>query len=248
MPASNAVRKIEDLGQYAYDPSVPRVANPIWNPWCNDRNLQKLYYDRCIQNEVEMTCAEQAIEILTPLISPGERVMDAGSGPGYYYWSFKNRGIDVEYHGIDNTPEMVEMAHEVMCPASGLPKDRIRLMSIEDLDEMYDTVMCINVLPNEPHYARPLERLMHCTRKNLLIRASFGDEFVMDYRQDTYLDEGKKHIRVYHNTYPMEEVKQFIRDHGFDVQQITDKRTNDGMEVVCDVEHHWRILLATRKD
>jgi hypothetical protein len=92
----------------------------------------------------------------------------------------------------------------------------------------------------------PLERLLFATRKRLLLRECLGETLRILYTPDPYLDEGKRHIRVYHNTYPIAEVTQFIEDHGFKVTHIKDRRSQDGVEIVCDIPHTWRILLAER--
>jgi len=193
-----------------------------------------------------MTCAAQAAEVLGPLMATGERFLDAGCGGGYYYWSFVNRGFEIEYHGLDYTPEMIELARAEMEPRAGLPEDRFRLAAIEDLDETFDTILCFNVLTNSPHYARPFERLLRCARKRLLLRESLGERLIVDYRPDLNLDDDKRHIHVYHNTYPIAEVVAFMEEFGFRVTRIPDARTGDGVELVCDVAHSWRILLAER--
>jgi len=41
-------------------------------------------------------------------------------------------------------------------------------------------------------------------------------------------------------------VQGFIEDHGFRVTRIRDERTGDGTEMVVDIPHQWRILLAER--
>ena len=40
------------------------------------------------------------------------------------------------------------------------------------------------------------------------------------YTSDKYLDQDKRHIRVYHNTYPIEEVISSMEDYGFKVRPI----------------------------
>ena len=212
-----------------------------WNPWANDRNTYELYRRRCRGEAEEMTCAAQAAEILAPLVKPGESLLDAGCGGGYYWHSFKKRGIAVDYHGLDYTPEMIELARIEM----GEP-ERFEVGAIEDLETQYDTILCFNVLTNSPHYALPLERMLQCARKRVLLRESMGDELIVRYTPDPYLDEGARHIRVYHNTYPIDEVTAFMHEHGFTVARIPDRRTNDGVEMVVDIPHTWRILLAER--
>jgi SAM-dependent methyltransferase len=224
------------------------VANPLWNPWANDAGTLELYRRRCRKEAEEMTCAAQAAAVLGELVESGESLLDAGCGGGYYWWSFAERGIDLDWHGLDYTPEMIDLAHDDLCPRAGLEPDRFQLGAIEQLEGEFDNVVCFNVLTNSPHYALPLERLLACTRERILLRESMADELIVRYTPDPYLDEGKRHIRVYHNTYPIEEVTAFMRDHGFDVTRIRDERTGDGTEMVVDIPHEWRILLGERRD
>jgi len=222
------------------------VANPLWNPWANDAGTLDLYRRRCRKEAEEMTCAAQAAEVLGPLVAPGESLLDAGCGGGYYWWSFADRGAELDWHGIDYTPEMIELARSELAPRAGLELERFTLGAIEDVDGTYDNVLCFNVLTNSPHYAQPLERLLGAARKRILLRESMGGELIVRYTPDPYLDEGKRHIRVYHNTYPIDEVQAFIEEHGFRVTRIRDERTGDGTEMVVDIPHEWRILLAER--
>ncbi len=222
------------------------VANPLWNPWANDSRTLALYRRRCRREAEEMTCAAQVATLLAPLVTPGETLLDAGCGGGYYYWSLVKRNVPVEYYGLDYTPAMIDLARTEMCPRTGLPAERFILGAIENLARPFDTVICFNVLTNSPHYALPLERLLLCTRKRLVLRESLGNELVIRYTPDPYLDAGKRHIRVYHNTYPLHEVIAFIESYGFRVTRIPDRRTQDGVEMVVDIPHYWRILLGER--
>lgn len=224
------------------------AANPLANPWANDANTLELYRRRCRREAEEMTCAAQAAAILADRVEPGESLLDAGCGGGYYLWSLRDRGIDVEYHGLDFTPEMIDLARTEVAPPAGLDADRFRLMALEDLggDEAFDTVLCFNVLTNSPHYAHGLERLLGVARRRVLLRESMGDELVTRYTPDPYLDEGKRHIRVYHNQYPLDEVRGLMEAEGFTVTQFADERSGDGVEMVVDIPHRWRILLGER--
>ena len=224
----------------------PRVANPLWNPWANDSGTLSLYRRRCRGEAEEMTCAAQVAELLADRVRPGEILLDAGCGGGYYYHSFRKRSLPVEYYGLDYTPEMIELARTEMCPRTGLAPDRFLLGAIEDLDLEFDTIVCFNVLTNSPHYALPLERLLRCAKRRVVLRESLGDELLIRYTPDSYLDESKHHIRVYHNTYPIQEVMRFIEEHGFSVWRELDRRTGDGTELVVDIPHQWRILVGER--
>lgn len=222
------------------------AANPLWNPWANDRKLLETYRARARGEKEEMTCAAQAAEILSTLATSGETLLDAGCGAGYYYWSFYKRGLGLEYNGLDYTPEMIEAARAELCPRARLSPDAFSLGAIENLDREFDNVVCFNVLTNSPHYALPLERLLACTRKRLLLRENLADALNVSFTPDPYLDEDKRHIRVYHNAYPLDEVMRFIKDAGFRVTRVRDQRSNDGTEMVVDIPHTWRILVAER--
>jgi SAM-dependent methyltransferase len=217
------------------------------NPWANDRATLALYRARVQGEAEEMTCARQAAEVLGPLLEPGDTLLDAGCGGGSYWWSFAKREYFTDWYGLDYTPEMIALAREELAPRAGLDPRRFRLGAIEALDESFDTVLCFNVLTNSPHYGLPLERLLRSCRKRLLLREAMGDELVVRFTPDPYLDEGARHIRVYHNQYPLDEVRAFIEDHGFAVTPIRDERTGDGTELVVDIPHSWRILLAERR-
>lgn len=225
---------------------MPDLANPLWNPWANDRNTLALYRRRCRQEAEEMTCAAQAAKILAGRLNPGETLLDAGCGGGYYYWSFFNRKIETDYFGLDYTPEMIALAREEMCSRTSLALDHFLLGSIENLELKFDNILCFNVLTNNPHYGLPLERLLSCTKKRILIRENLGETLKVLYTPDPYLDEEKRHIRVYHNQYPLAEVSAFIEDFGFKVTCIFDERSQDGTEMVVDIPHQWRILLGER--
>ena len=223
------------------------IANPLWNPWANDKALLELYQKRCRQLVPEMTCASQAAQILSSKINGNETLLDAGCGAGYYFWSFYNRKIPIEYFGIDYTPEMIELAKQEMCNSkSKLKSTNFILNTIENIEKEYDNIICFNVLTNNPHYALPLERLLKCTKKRLLLRENLDQNLVVRYTHDLYIDKDKTHIKVYHNTYPIDEVEKFIENYGFKVTRILDERSKGNIEMVVDVPHRWQILLAEK--
>ena len=194
-----------------------------------------------------MTCAAQAARILQPAVAAGETLLDAGCGGGYYYWSFESRGIPIEYYGLDYTPEMIDLARAEICPRARLPTNRFTLGGIEYLEDSFDNVICFNVLTNSQHYALPLERLLACTRKRIVLRESLADALTVRFTPDTYLDAGKQHIRVYHNTYPVAEVMALMEACGFAATQLVDERSRGGVEMVVDIPHYWTVLYGERR-
>ena len=191
-----------------------------------------------------MTCAAQAAELLAPLTEPGDSVLDAGCGGGYFYHSLKKRGLNLDYWGVDAAPSLLAIGRREM-PKHGLDPARLVDMRIEDLDGECDHVVCINVLSNLDNYHRPLERLLKTARKSLLIRESLAASASYQYVKDQYLDPGVD-LKVHVNTYCENEVENFIRSHGFNVVPVVDRRTNGKPEMVIGYPHHWKFLVATR--
>jgi cyclopropane fatty-acyl-phospholipid synthase-like methyltransferase len=217
------------------------------NVWANDARLFETYRRRCRREAEEMTCAAQAAEVLAQRVAPGETLLDVGCAGGWYHWSFASRNVPVEYHGLDYTPECVALAREEMGGPGGLPADRFRPCAAEHLDRDYDTILCFNVLSHNPHFGRSLDVLLRHARKRILIRESAGETLEVRYLRDAYIDEGKRHLRTYFNTYPLEEMSALMAEAGFEVTRIRDRRTDDGTETVCGQPMKWRILMGERR-
>ncbi len=212
--------------------------------WEHSRHVLELYTKRCRLEVEEMTCAAQAAELLAGRVRPGEDLLDVGCGSGYFYHSLKKRGIPAEYYGIDASRSLIEIGREAL-PAHGLDPDRLRVIRIEDLDGEVDHIVCMNVLSNLDNYPRPLERMLSCARRTVILRESLAE--VADYRYvvDEYLDPGVR-LRVHVNVYPLEEVIAFIQSFGFSAQLLEDRRTGGTPEMVIGYPHHWKFLVATR--
>ncbi|MCX8045017.1 MAG: class I SAM-dependent methyltransferase [Desulfobacterota bacterium] len=219
-----------------------------WSNYCiweHSTTVRELYARRCRREEEEMTCHAQAAELLAPYVKPGDTVLDVGCGSGAFYHSLKRRGLPVEYYGIDAAPSLIAIGRQYL-PAYGLAPERLRVMRIEDMDGAVDHVVCLNVLSNIDNYHRPLERMLLCARKMVILRESFGDTTSYAYVHDKYLDNGLP-LKVYVNTYCRAEVIRFIESYGFSVRQETDWRTNGQSEMVIDYPHYWCFLVAVRQ-
>ncbi|GAA5263001.1 class I SAM-dependent methyltransferase [Methanocalculus sp. MC3] len=213
--------------------------------WEHSQIVEELYTKRCRNEIEEMTCARQAAKLLSCYLQEGDSILDVGCGTGYFYHSLRNRGLRVEYHGIDASEKLISIGRSIL-PDWGLPEERLRVIRIEDLDASVDHIVCMNVLSNIDNYHKPLERLLNCTRKSIILRESLDDHASYSYVVDKYLDEGIN-LKVYVNTYPIIEVIDFIESYGFHVQQIQDERTGGKPEMVIDYPHYWKFLLAEKQ-
>jgi SAM-dependent methyltransferase len=212
--------------------------------WEHSATVRELYTRRCRQEAEEMTCAAQAAELLQSLAAPGDTLLDAGCGSGYLFHSLRNRGIPVEYYGIDGAPSLIEIGRREL-PAYGLPAERLQVLRVEDLNAQVDHVVCMNVLSNIDNYHRPLERLLQATRKSVILRESCKDGTSYTYVRDEYLDPGCD-LKVYVNAYDTEELIVFIRSYGFTVREVLDRRSQGRPELVIGYPHHWKFLVAER--
>jgi len=216
-----------------------------YNIWEHSESLKELYGRRCRLEEGEMTCHAQAAELLIPHVTPGDTLLDAGCGSGYFFHSLKKRNIPVEYYGIDASPSLIEIGHKYL-PGHGLLPENLKSIRIEDLDGEADHVVCINVLSNLDNYHRPLERLLNAAKKTIILRESCREEAHYSYVRDNYLDEGCE-LNVYVNTYCLREVMEFISSYGFRVRNVMDRRTQGEAELVIGYPHYWTFIVAEKQ-
>lgn len=220
--------------------------NPRYNVWEHSAQVRDLYARRARGEAEEMTCARQCAEILADLARPGMRLLDAGCGSGYYYWSFARTGVRADYHGIDSAPTLIAIGRQHLLPRAGLPEDRLQPTAIEDLEERFDIVVCFNTLAFLPNYHCYLERLCNAADRYLVIRDSLADTPTYRYEVDGHLDPEYNHLRLYFNTYPLQEYVAFIEECGFKVTRIRDRRAQDGVELCVGRPLAWKILLSER--
>jgi ubiquinone/menaquinone biosynthesis C-methylase UbiE len=213
--------------------------------WEHSATVRDLYTRRCCLQAEEMTCHAQAAELLAPLVLPGDTLLDAGCGSGYFYHSLRSRGIPAEYWGLDASERLVAIGRRYL-PAYGLPPERLLAMHLDELAGETDHTICLNVLTNIDNFHRPLERMLQCSRKSVILRESLAQTACYRYVVDEYLDPGCR-LRVHVNTYALSEVMEFIESFGFEAQVVTDRRTGGRPEMVIGYPHHWTFVVARRR-
>lgn len=210
--------------------------------WDHSASLRDLYKKRCLKQVDEMTCHAQVAKLLIPSLKKGDVVLDAGCGSGYFYHSFKDRGVDINYMGVDASEALIQIGRDCI-PA--LSDQNLFCERIENLDGEADHVTCINVLTYNEHYHRPLERLLKMAKKNLILRESIHQAPTQIlYVEDKYVD---KPLKVNVNNYCQDEMVDFIKSYGFDVEIVVDDFTKGEMQMVIDYPHYWKIIKACRK-
>lgn len=95
-------------------------------------------------------------------------VLDVGCGTGVMFDLIRERRPDLDYRGIDVTPQFVAAARERF-PADA---DRFREGSLYELDRVsgvFDAVLCRHLLEHLPDYAPAVQRMYARARRKLII-------------------------------------------------------------------------------
>jgi ubiquinone/menaquinone biosynthesis C-methylase UbiE len=216
-----------------------------WSIWEHSAVVRELYAARADDTVDEMDCAAQAADLLAPMVSAGDTLLDAGCGSGYFFHSLRRRGIDIEYFGVDASASLIALGRERL-PAFGLEPGRLSVIRLEDLDGEVDHVVCMNVLSNIDNYHRPLERLLSMARKSVIIRESTKRGAEYQYVVDRQLDLDVE-LRVHVNHYDQDELTAFMDSYGFEVEPVIDQRTGGRPEMVIGHQHHWTFFVARRR-
>ena len=213
--------------------------------WQHSVGVIELYRSRARDEAEEMTCAAQAAELIAGLAQPGDSLLDAGCGTGYFFHSLRRRAIALEYYGIDATAPFIALGRSELA-AFGLPEDRLRTLRIEDFQGSADHVLCMNVLSNIDNYHRPLERLLKAARRSVILRESIKEGSSYSYVRDNFIDPDVN-LHVHVNAYDRSELMAFIERYGFAAREVVDRRTGGQPEMVIGHPHYWTFLVATRR-
>jgi SAM-dependent methyltransferase len=217
--------------------------------WEHTKRYTRSAIERSAGREPELDSAAQAREILADRLGPGDSVLDVGCGAGHLWLSL--RGLDVEYHGIDTYRRAIEIGRATLADA-GLPASRLRVLAVEDIpfDERYDAVVSLSTLLYAPDFRLALEAMARTARRLVVIRSSFGERTEVRYLPDVLLETGFEQMRAYFSVFARADVEAFLRDEGYQVEWIEDRRQRERFggepEVVGGIPLPYEFLVAER--
>jgi SAM-dependent methyltransferase len=223
------------------------IPDPSLNIWEHSRQLISLCRRRALDLEPEMDCAGQGADLLAPYLEkPGRKVLDVGCGGGHFYHSLVRRGFKADYHGLDYSPSIVEVARKSL-EKFGLEPAKIKLQDVCDLSGLrFDAVVMINTLSFNPDFRAPLDRLTQTKAKVIVIRDNFGPKTVIKWETDGFLDRGFNHLKGYWNQWSKKEIESFLASLGYSSSFVSDSRTKGKIEMVVGKPYRWSWLVAKR--
>jgi SAM-dependent methyltransferase len=195
-----------------------------------------------------MDCAAQGAELLAPhLDEPDLTVLDVGCGGGHFRLSLENRGLEVDYRGLDHSPAMVRTARAAL-RRQGLDPSIVELGDVRDLRNFAcDAVVMINVLSFCPDFREPFTRLAETGARVIVVRDHFSARTEIRYETDGFLDPGFNHLKGYWNRWSRRDATVFLNGLGYDVRFATDDRTGGRVELVVGKPYRWSWLVAEKR-
>jgi SAM-dependent methyltransferase len=224
------------------------IPDPKLNIWEHSRQLKRLCWRRGFGLEPEMDCAAQGAHLLAPfVVEPNLKLLDVGCGGAHFYRTITDMGLKVDYYGLDYAPSMVKIAKTVLS-RQGLDPSRIMLEDVGDLNDFEcQLVVMINTLSFNADFRRPLQRLVDTGAEAIIIRDFFGQETIIKWEEDGYLDPAFNHLKGYWNQWSGSEVSDFLETLGYCSTFIPDQRTKGQIEYVVTKPYRWSWLVATKK-
>lgn len=154
---------------------------------------------------------------LIPEKSGYSRILDAGSGPGVFTFALARRFPGAEVAGIDLQPEAITACRHI-AKKSGISNVGFRNTSIENIQDrdLYDLIVCIDILEHISNDTVALERLHRACRGGgtlVLHVPSLYRRYPVCKVCKNFDVEG--HVRP---GYTMTEIEQKVQNAGFVIQ------------------------------
>ncbi len=203
----------------------------------------------------EFDCTRQhawkEFDLYLEYINEGDKVADIGCGNGRLLEFLKNN-LEIEYCGIDNSKELLEIARKAH-PKAQFKYGELQKIPLED--NQYDVTCCIAALhhlPNKDLRPEGLRELKRITKKNGYLIISVWNLFQAKYKKyiwkarlnyllsfgryhyhDTFIPWSESNILRYYYAYTEKELLKNLEAIGLKVLK-TEKHNN--LLAICQVK------------
>jgi SAM-dependent methyltransferase len=102
------------------------------------------------------------------LLEDVSSVLDVGCGNGVMFEMIRERGLDLDYLGIDVTEKLLQVARQLF-PADAQRFRRMSLYDLKSFRRKFDAVVCRHVLEHLPDYVPAVQYLYARATKKLIL-------------------------------------------------------------------------------
>jgi ubiquinone/menaquinone biosynthesis C-methylase UbiE len=137
-------------------------------------------------------------------INSGDKILDIGCGLGDFYTYLRNHGINVDYHGVDLVPELIDEARKKN--PDGLFEIR-DIIEDEFLPNSFDYVVCSQVMNFKFSHEDNYEH----AQKMLELMFKFSGKGVACDFLTSYVDFKENHLNYYNPLTVFDLAKSFTK-------------------------------------
>ena len=195
----------------------------------------------------------EELKFLFEDLKEGEKVLDLGCGNGRWYKVFKEKKVN--YFGIDNSEELIEIAKENFPDAKFLVGDALNLPFPDNFFDKVYSIALLHHIPSEDFRIKVLEEAKRVLKSGGILiltcwkihqwREIFAllkytllkliGKSKLDFK-DLFLPWGKKMLRYYH-FFTKRELENLLKKAGFEILEsgvVKNKRGNrQNYYIVC---------------
>ncbi len=247
---TGATLTIENDGDYRHsyhDVVAPRSATAPHSVWEHTRYYSELCSQRASGELPQTDSVIQALQLASPDLVEGSRVLDVGCGAAHAWRDLGRLGV--VYQGIDSSERALQIGRALQ---KDLPQESTIHQDLNTFwsEKPYDVILCLNFLHFQPMFHLPLEIMARLADKCLVVRSCFGHETEVRFVPDVLLEPGFQSMRMYANVFGRSQIEDLLELEGFEVEWVEDQRQRDVFagqpEVVGGISFDYEFLVARR--
>jgi ubiquinone/menaquinone biosynthesis C-methylase UbiE len=186
----------------------------------------------------EKESSKAVVEILRPVLTPGEEILEVGCSVGHLArtlgrlnLNLKYTGVDIDHYAVNRGIEYLQKNHLFGIQSASLIHAEAESLPFED--NSFQTVISLNVLEHLKQPAKAIREFLRCSNKYLLMRTLMSDQtfIVQEVRNANHKHLGYEHLElpspkdeldeygvpkvfVYQNVYSLEFIRGIVEEGG----------------------------------